>query len=106
MKSTGIVRRIDELGRIVLPIEIRKTLDLSSKDAVEIFVDGNSIILEKYEPTCIFCGSAEKTQKYEGKRICSNCLENLKKVELQPEEEEDEEKPKSSKKPKSPKKIK
>ena len=57
MKSTGVVRRIDELGRIVLPIEIRKTLALSSKDTVEIFVNGDTIVLKKYEPSCIFCGS-------------------------------------------------
>ena len=56
MKSTGIVRKVDELGRIVLPIELRRTLDIAEKDAIEIYVDGESIILKKYEPTCIFCG--------------------------------------------------
>ena len=58
MKSTGIVRRVDELGRIVLPIEMRRTLDIAEKDALEIYVDGNHIILKKYEPACIFCNSA------------------------------------------------
>ena len=52
MKSTGIVRKVDELGRIVLPIELRRTLDIAEKDAIEIYVDGESIILKKYEPTC------------------------------------------------------
>ena len=59
MKSTGIVRKVDELGRIVLPIELRRTMDIAEKDAIEIYVDGASIILRKYEPTCIFCGDAK-----------------------------------------------
>ena len=58
MKSTGIVRKVDELGRIVLPIELRRTLDIAEKDSIEIYVDGSSIILKKYEPTCVFCGDA------------------------------------------------
>ena len=61
MKSTGIVRKVDELGRIVLPIELRRTLDIAEKDAIEIYVDGESIILKKYEPTCIFCGDGRRT---------------------------------------------
>ena len=59
MKSTGIVRRVDEVGRIVLPMEIRKSLNIDTRDPVEIFVDSNQIILRKYEPACIFCGSAD-----------------------------------------------
>ncbi|MBO5006733.1 MAG: AbrB/MazE/SpoVT family DNA-binding domain-containing protein [Clostridia bacterium] len=59
MKSTGVVRRIDELGRIVLPIEIRKNLSIDNRDAVEIFVENDKIILKKYEPACIFCGNAD-----------------------------------------------
>ena len=59
MKSTGIVRKVDELGRVVLPIELRRTLDLAEKDGLEIFVDGSTIILKKYEPACIFCGNAK-----------------------------------------------
>ena len=58
MKSTGVVRRVDELGRIVIPIELRRTLDIAEKDALEIYVDGEQIILKKYEPACIFCGDA------------------------------------------------
>lgn len=79
MKSTGIVRRIDELGRIVLPIEIRKTLSLSSKDTVEIFVNEDTIILKKYEPSCIFCGSSENTKLFKGRMVCDKCLADIKK---------------------------
>ena len=78
MKSTGIVRRIDDLGRIVLPIEIRKTLSLASKDAVEIFVNEDTIVLKKYEPSCIFCGSADDAKLYKGKLVCEKCLNELK----------------------------
>ena len=69
MKSTGIVRKVDELGRIVLPIELRRTLD--------IYVDGESIILKKYEPTCIFCGDGRNVENYRGKNICANCMKEL-----------------------------
>ena len=77
MKSTGIVRRIDDLGRVVLPIEIRKTLALESQDAVEIFVNEDTIVLKKYEPSCIFCGSVEDAKVYKGKIICKKCLNAL-----------------------------
>ncbi len=79
MKSTGIVRKVDELGRIVLPIELRRTLDIEIKDALEIYVDGNSIILKKYEPACIFCGNAKDVLTYKEKIICQDCLDELKK---------------------------
>lgn len=78
MKSTGIVRRVDELGRVVIPIELRRTLDIAEKDALEIYVDGEHIILKKYEPACIFCGQAKDVAQYKGKNICSKCLEELK----------------------------
>ena len=77
MKSTGIVRKVDELGRIVLPIELRRTLDIAEKDAIEIYVDGESIILKKYEPTCIFCGDGRNVENYKGKNICANCMKEL-----------------------------
>ena len=80
MKSTGIVRKVDELGRIVLPIELRRTMDIAEKDAIEIYVDGASIILRKYEPTCIFCGDAKNVIHYRGKNICPNCLKEMKKL--------------------------
>ena len=79
-KATGIVRRVDELGRIVLPIELRRTMDIAEKDAIEIYVDGASIILRKYEPTCIFCGDAKNVINYRGKNICPNCLKEMKKL--------------------------
>ena len=78
MKSTGIVRRVDELGRIVLPIELRRTLDITERDSLEIFVDGSSIILKKYQPACIFCDDAKDVVSYKGKNICAKCLKELK----------------------------
>jgi transcriptional pleiotropic regulator of transition state genes len=78
MKSTGVVRRVDELGRIVIPIELRRTLDIAEKDALEIYVDGDTIILKKYEPACIFCGDARDVTNYRGKNICKNCMGILK----------------------------
>ena len=78
MKSTGVVRRIDELGRIVLPIEIRRSLDINVKDPVEIFIDNERIILQKYSPSCIFCGDADNIVFFNGKRICAKCLEEIK----------------------------
>jgi len=77
MKSTGIVRKVDELGRIVLPIELRRTLDIEEKDALEIYVDGDSIILKKYEPSCVFCGDARNVTSFRGKNVCQNCLRQL-----------------------------
>lgn len=78
MKSTGVVRRVDELGRIVIPIELRRTLDIAEKDALEIYVDGEQIILKKYQPACIFCGNARDVVNYRGKNICETCLGILK----------------------------
>lgn len=77
MKSTGIVRKVDELGRIVLPIELRRTLSINEKDALEIFVDNDKIILQKYEPACIFCGNASDIINYKGRNICKECREAL-----------------------------
>lgn len=78
MKSTGIVRKVDELGRIVLPIEIRKNMNIDSRDAVEIFVDEDKIILKKYEPACVFCGNADNVTFFKGKLICRDCIEAMK----------------------------
>lgn len=77
MKATGIVRKVDELGRIVLPIELRRTLNIDIKDPVEIFVDGDSIMLKKYEPACVFCGSSDNVRQVRGKNICAACIEEL-----------------------------
>ena len=80
MKSTGIVRKVDELGRVVLPIELRRTLDIAEKDALEIYTEGTDmIILKKYMPACIFCNDAKDVVTYKGKNICKTCLEELKK---------------------------
>ena len=81
MKSLGIVRKVDELGRIVLPIETRKRLGLEPKDPVEIFVEKDRVILKKYEPSCIFCGDSNNIVIYKEKRICKNCLSDLKNAE-------------------------
>ena len=78
MKSTGIVRKVDELGRVVIPIELRRTLNIGEKDALEIYVDGPQIILKKYEPACIFCGQAKDIKNFKGKNICPGCVEELK----------------------------
>ena len=78
MKATGIVRKIDELGRIVLPMELRRTLGIHKEDPVEIFVDEDKIILRKYEPACIFCGSAIDVTNIQGKNICRVCLDEIK----------------------------
>jgi transcriptional pleiotropic regulator of transition state genes len=78
MKSTGIVRKVDELGRVVIPIELRRTLQIAEKDALEIYVDGEKIILKKYEPACIFCGNADNIRIYKEKNICRDCLEEMK----------------------------
>jgi transcriptional pleiotropic regulator of transition state genes len=77
LKSTGIVRKVDELGRVVIPIELRRTLNIAEKDALEIYVDGEHIILKKYEPACIFCGNARNVINYKGKNICPDCVEEL-----------------------------
>jgi len=78
MKSTGIVRKVDELGRVVIPIELRRTLDIAKKDSLEIYVDSDKIILKKYQPACIFCGSAEDVSIIKNKNICSKCLNEIK----------------------------
>lgn len=80
MKSTGIVRKVDELGRIVLPIELRRTLEIAERDSLEIYVDGSTIILKKYEPACIFCGDAKDVVNYKGRNICRKCLDEMQKL--------------------------
>ena len=77
MKATGTVRKVDNLGRIVLPIELRKTRDIVVGDSLEIYVDGEFILLKKYEPACVFCGNAKDVQDIHGKKICSNCIKEI-----------------------------
>ncbi len=80
MKSTGILRCVDELGRVVLPKSMRQTLDIAERDQLEIYTEGDRIILQKYQPTCIFCNSSDDIVYFNGKRICAACLENLKQM--------------------------
>lgn len=77
LKATGIVRKVDELGRIVLPIELRRTLDIAEKDSLEIYMDGPSIVLRKYQPACIFCDDAKDVIMFHGKNICPKCIKAL-----------------------------
>ena len=81
MKSTGIVRKVDELGRIVLPIELRRTLDIAEKDCLEIYMDGPSIVLKKYQPACIFCDEAKDIVMFRRKNVCSKCIKALQAAE-------------------------
>ena len=91
MKPTGIIRRIDELGRIVIPIELRRVMgiqtskekgskDKSDSDALEIFADGEEIILRKYNPGCHCCGNMDNLVEVMGLKICSECLEEFNKA--------------------------
>jgi AbrB family transcriptional regulator, transcriptional pleiotropic regulator of transition state genes len=77
LKSTGIVRKVDELGRVVIPIELRRTLGIEVKDALEIYVDGEKIILKKYEPACIFCGNADNVKHYSSRIVCRECINQM-----------------------------
>ena len=77
MKSTGIVRALDSLGRVVLPIELRRSLGLGEHDRVEILAEEGQIILRKFEPNCCFCGSGKNLKEYKDKLICEKCIEKL-----------------------------
>ncbi|HDK7165898.1 TPA: AbrB/MazE/SpoVT family DNA-binding domain-containing protein [Clostridium botulinum] len=77
MKSTGIVRKVDDLGRIVIPKELRRILNIEEGDGLEIYTEGEQIILKKYEPCCIFCGEAKEVINFKGKNICKICLKGL-----------------------------
>lgn len=74
MKATGIVRRVDELGRVVIPIELRRVFGIEEKDGLEIYTDNDQIVLRKYEPACLFCGSAVEVSNFKGKNVCKECL--------------------------------
>ena len=71
---------MDELGRLVLPIEMRRTLDIGEKDALEIYVEGSSVILKKYKPSCVFCDATKDITVFKGKNICPKCLKELKEL--------------------------
>ena len=79
MKSTGIFRRVDELGRVVIPMELRKKFGIEERDPMEIYVDGSAIVLKKQENTCVFCGKKDKVHEYKDKLVCEKCLNELKK---------------------------
>ena len=80
MKSTGIIRKVDELGRIVLPIELRRTMDIEEHDEMEIFIEGDRIILRKFEHKCVFCGSSQGLIQYKEKNVCSKCVYNFHRI--------------------------
>ena len=80
MKATGIVRPVDPLGRVVIPVELRRTLGIKTDDSLEVFVDGDYIMLKKYEPACIFCGNAQDVVSVHGKNVCKDCLAEMKKL--------------------------
>ena len=86
MKATGIIRRVDELGRVVIPIEIRNKFDIAEKDPIEIYVDGSSIILKKYEPNCIFCGNSKNLISYKDKLVCTKCAQKLSDLDMNEDE--------------------
>jgi transcriptional pleiotropic regulator of transition state genes len=77
MKSTGIVRKVDELGRIVLPIELRRTMGIAERDPLEIYVDGNTIVLRQFQDSCVFCNSSNDVTVFKGKNVCTGCLKEL-----------------------------
>jgi AbrB family transcriptional regulator, transcriptional pleiotropic regulator of transition state genes len=80
MKSTGIVRDIDQLGRVVIPIELRRTMGISISDPLEVFVEDDYIILKKYQPACQFCNNSSDMIEYKGKKICKDCLKDFKQI--------------------------
>ena len=77
MKTTGVIRQLDSLGRVVLPIELRRTLGINTKDMLQILVEGNSVILRKYEQNCHFCGGTAGLSPFKGKLICKHCLKEI-----------------------------
>ncbi len=77
MKATGIVRRLDNLGRIVIPVEMRRTLDIEDNAPLEILVEGDRILLQKYERTCLFCGADKDIKEYKGRCVCEQCIRDM-----------------------------
>lgn len=80
MKNTGIIRKVDELGRIVIPIEIRNQFNIIEKDQIEIYVEGSNIILKKFEPNCVFCGDIKNLIEFKDKLVCDRCKASLNEV--------------------------
>jgi AbrB family transcriptional regulator, transcriptional pleiotropic regulator of transition state genes len=80
MRDTGIVRRVDELGRIVIPMELRRTLGIRVKDPLSISMDGERIIIEKYHDACALCGSEEDVTMVKDRAVCARCVADIKKL--------------------------
>lgn len=80
MKATGIVRPVDPLGRVVIPVELRRNLGIKTEDSLEVFVDGEYIMLKKYEPACVFCRNVKDVVSIHGKNVCKTCIEEMKKL--------------------------
>ena len=80
MKTKGIIRKVDEVGRIIIPSEIRSVLNIDYRDQVEVFLDNNSMIVKKYVPTCIFCGETKNISVFKDKQVCARCLKELSKL--------------------------
>ena len=80
MKATGITRPVDPLGRVVIPVELRRSLGIKTDDLMEIYLDGGKIVLQKCEPKCVFCGSEENVVSVQGKSVCRSCLDEMKKL--------------------------
>ena len=79
-RNTGIIRKVDELGRIVLPIELRRTLDISERDELEIYLEDDKVIMRKYEPSCVFCGKTKGLITYHARSVCKECINNMNQV--------------------------
>ena len=80
-ENSGIVRGVDRLGRIVLPIELRRKLDIvEERDALEIYIEEDAIMLRKYQPDCVFCGDARNIIIFKGKNVCQHCLGELRSI--------------------------
>ena len=77
MKSTGIVRKVDDLGRIVLPAELRRLLELDDRAEVEIYTEGDTVVLKKHRPSCVFCGGQDELRTFRGSCICEACRQEL-----------------------------
>ena len=78
MKATGIVRKVDDLGRIVLPVELRRNLGINIRDSLEIYVNEDAVMLKKYAPACIFCEENDDLIEYKGRKVCRKCIKNIK----------------------------
>lgn len=83
MKSTGIIRKVDNLGRIVLPIELRRTMDIAEQDELEIYMENDRIVLQKYELACIFCGSTRGLINFRRKNVCQECIRRMAESEME-----------------------